>query len=73
MRKTHAMQLVEERTKRDLEGLLRELYVTKRHSQQEIGDALKVSRASVQDWLDDFGISAADRAPVVIDEPAVIA
>lgn len=59
--KTYAQVLVEERTGRDIEELLRELYVDKRHSQEEIAEHLKVSRSLVSQWLRDFGISRKDR------------
>lgn len=70
MRKTFHQQVVTERTGRDLEGLLRELYVDKRHTLVEIGDALGVSRETVRLWLVDLDISRADRAPVVIKATA---
>jgi arginine repressor len=69
--KSHAQLLVQERTERDLEELLRELYVEKRHSQQEIAAALtakgvKVSRSAVKEWLADFGITRDDRPAVTL-------
>jgi hypothetical protein len=62
--------LVQERTGRDIETLLRELYVEKRHSDQEIADAFSrainadMTRATVQQWRERFGISGDDRAPL---------
>lgn len=69
-RKSHAQLLVQERTGRDVETLLRELYVEARHSQQEIADALteragaSISRSSVREWLREYGITRDDRAGV---------
>lgn len=62
--KTYAQALVEERTGRDIEELLRELYVDRRYSQEEIAKALGLSRPLISDWLRDFGISRKDRAPL---------
>lgn len=58
------MRLVQERTGRDVETLLRELYVEKRFTDREIGEALEVDRAVVQVWRTKFGISRDDRPPV---------
>lgn len=66
-RKSYAEELVKERTGRQVPDLLRELYVEKRHSQQEIADALGVSRMAVNAWLQRYGISREDRAPVEIE------
>jgi len=62
--KTWALKAVQARTGRDPEELLRELYVSKRHSQQEIADALGVSRTLVTKWLAEFGIRREDREPL---------
>ncbi len=70
MRKTLAQTLVQRHTGRDIEELLRELYVDRRHSQQEIGDFLGISRGTVQQWLDQFGISRADREPLSLEATA---
>lgn len=64
MRKTPLMRLVQERTGRDIETLLRELYVEKRHSDREIAEALGLERATVQQWRERYGISSDDRPPV---------
>lgn len=63
MRKTPLQLLVQERTGREIEGLLRELYVERRHSDQEIATAFgePVTRATVQQWRERFGISRDDR------------
>ena len=58
------MQLVQERTGRDVVALLRELYVEKRHTDREIAEALGLERATVQLWREKFGISSDDRPPV---------
>lgn len=65
-RKTYAQKAVQASTGRDPEELLRELYVDKRHSQEEIARALGVSRASVQAWLRDWGITRDDRPAVAL-------
>lgn len=70
-RKSHAQLLVEERTGRQVDELLRELYVEKRHSQQAIADALsakgaRVSRALVSEWLRDLGITRDERPAVAL-------
>jgi hypothetical protein len=59
--RTFAQELVAERTGRDPEELIRELYVEKRLSDREIGEALGVDRGTVQLWRDQWGISAKDR------------
>ena len=46
------------------ERLLRELYVERRHSQQEIAQALGVHRMTVADWLREYGITRDDRPAV---------
>ncbi len=66
MRKTPLQRLIEERTKRPVEELLRDLYVDKRHTDQEIATALGVTRAVVQQWRARFGIARDDRDPVVV-------
>lgn len=65
-RKSHAQLRVQERTGRELPDLLRELYVDKRHSQEEIAQALNVHRMTVGEWLKDFGISRDDRPAVAL-------
>ena len=62
--KGYAKELVRTRTGRDVEALLRELYVDKRHSQQEIADALQVSRSTVNEWLREYGITRDARSAV---------
>lgn len=65
MRKTPLQLLVQERNSgRPIEELLRELYVDRRHSDQEIAKALGLTRAAVQAWRSQFGITRADREPL---------
>jgi hypothetical protein len=67
MRKTLAERLLERSTGREMEGLLRELYVDKRHSDREIADALGVDRALIQMWRTKYGITRDGRRPIVIE------
>jgi hypothetical protein len=59
--------LVEAKAKRDLEVLLRELYVDRRHSDAEIAAALsglteaRIPRSTIQTWRDQLGINREDR------------
>lgn len=62
--KTYAKTLVRERLQRDVDEVLRELYVDKRHSQAEIAVALGITRSMVGRWLSEAGITRDDR-PVV--------
>lgn len=64
--KSHAKALVRERTGREVPDLLRELYVTKRHTQAEIAAALGVHRMTVVLWLREYGISRDDRPGVEV-------
>jgi len=64
MRKSYAKALVTERTGRDLDELLRELYIEKRHTLTEIGAALQVNRETVRQWIVEAGISRDDRPAV---------
>lgn len=63
-RKSYAKELVRRSTGREVNAVLRELYVDKRHTQQEIADALGVSRMAVAAWLKEYGISRSDRQPL---------
>lgn len=65
-RKSYAKALVTTRTGREVDDLLRELYVDKRHTQQEIAAALGVSRMVIGTWLKEYGITRDDRASVVL-------
>jgi uncharacterized protein YjcR len=63
-RKSATLELVRVRTGRDPEELVRELYVEKRHSDQEIADALGISRVTVNEWRARWGITRDDRRAV---------
>lgn len=74
-RKSAMKELVQVRTGRALPDLLRELYVDRRHSQQEIADGLTdvlrehdiaVARSTVNDWLREYGITRDDRPAVAL-------
>jgi arginine repressor len=70
-RKSHAKELVRRATGREVDELLRELYVEKRHSQQEIADGLaalgvSLNRMTISNWLAEYGITRDDRPPAVI-------
>ena len=74
-RKSYAEALVQVSTGRSTEDLLRELYVEKRHSQEEIAEALnaqlsahdvEISRATVSSWLAKYGITRDDRPAVAL-------
>jgi uncharacterized protein YjcR len=67
---TLAQELLSRSTGRSTADLLRELYVERRYSQQEIADALGMSRSTVREWLRRDGISRADRLPVELEATA---
>lgn len=52
MRKSHARDAVAARTGRDVDELLKELYVDKGYNFVEIGRALGVSRELVRQWVE---------------------
>jgi DNA invertase Pin-like site-specific DNA recombinase len=64
--KSHAKELVRRTTGREVDELLRELYVEQRHSQEEIGEALGIHRRTVSQWLREYGISRDDRPAVAL-------
>lgn len=64
--KPFSQELVRERTGREVPELLKELYVDKRHSQEEIAEALGVSRSLVSQWLREHGITREDRPAVAL-------
>lgn len=64
-RKTWSKEAVRLRTGRDADELVKELYVEKRYSQQEIATALGVSRSLIAKWLSDQGLGRDDRDPLV--------
>jgi uncharacterized protein YjcR len=49
-----------------IEAVIRELYLGKRHSDQEIAEALGVNRVTVTKWRKRWGIARDDRGPVEI-------
>lgn len=61
---TYAQKLVRERTGRDPEDLVRELYLDKRHSQREVATALGVERSTLAHWMREWGITRDDRSAV---------
>ena len=71
-RKSPLQLLVQDRTGRDLDILLRELYVDERHSQDAIADALStkvgetISRSTVKQWLAQRGITRDERPAVTL-------
>ena len=65
-RKSYAKEMVRRTTGREPEDLLRELYVERRHSQQEIAIALGIGRMTVSQWLAEYGISRDDRPAVAL-------
>lgn len=64
MHKSASQRVIEKAYKMPVDALLRDLYVDKRHTDQEIGDALGVTRAAVQQWREQYGITREDREPV---------
>lgn len=76
--KGYAEALVRMSTGRPTDELLRDLYVDKRHSQEEIAEALnaqlrahdvsdlEISRATVGSWLSKYGITRDDRPAVAL-------
>lgn len=64
--KSYAKELVRERTGREPEVVLRELYIDRRHSQTEIAAALGISRSAVKLWLREYGITRDDRPAVAL-------
>lgn len=49
-----------------IESVVRDLYLEKRHSDQEIAAALGVHRVTVTKWRKRWGIARDDRPPVEI-------
>lgn len=49
-----------------IERVIRDLYIEKRHSDQEIATALGVNRVTVTKWRARWGISREARGPVEI-------
>lgn len=59
--KSLAQQLVEVRTGRPIEEHLRELYVERRYTDQEIADLLGVARSTIRTWRAEYGIDRSER------------
>jgi uncharacterized protein YjcR len=53
-------------TEGHIESVIRDLYLEKRHSDQEIAEALGVNRVTVTKWRKRWGITRDDRGPVEI-------
>ena len=67
--KSYAKEAVSARNgDRDIDDLLRELFIDRRWTHQEIATHWGVSRQTVVDWCGEYGISRADRVATV--EPA---
>jgi transposase len=49
-----------------IESVLRDLYLVKRHSDQEIADALGVNRVTVTKWRKRWNIQRDDRPAVAL-------
>jgi transposase len=49
-----------------IERVIRDLYVVRRHSDQEIADALGVNRVTVTKWRKRWGIRRDDRPAVAL-------
>lgn len=65
--KSYAKETVRARTGREVdEQFLRELYIDRRHSQQEIATAWGVSRETVKSWLAQYGITRDERPAVAL-------
>lgn len=62
--KSRTEQEVQRRANREVPDLVRELYVDRRFTDQEIAAALGVHRVTVTKWRADWGITREDR-PVV--------
>lgn len=56
MRKSHARDAVAARTGREVDDLLRELYVDRGYNFSEIAEALGVSRELVRQWIETAGL-----------------
>lgn len=53
-------------TEGHIERVIREMYLEKRHSDQEIAEALGVNRVTVTKWRQRWGIRRDDRPEAVI-------
>lgn len=64
--KSHAKNAVRISTGREVPDVLRELYVDRRFTQEEIASALGVHRMTIAAWLREFGITRDDRPAVAL-------
>lgn len=58
---TATKELVRRNTGREVESLLRELYLEKGYSDREIAKAIRVDRVTVTRWRAEYGIRPEDR------------
>lgn len=65
-RKSYAKEAVAARTGRELGDLLRELYIDRRLSDREIAEAIGATRALVNLWRREYGITRDDRPAVAL-------
>lgn len=72
MRKSYARDLVAERTGRDVDELLKELYVQQRLNFTEIGKSLGVSRETARQWILDAKLERPDLPVLVRDERSAV-
>lgn len=63
--KSPSQELVEIRTGQEIETLLRDLYVTRRWTDQEIADHVGVARATVRTWRAQLGVNRSERKAAV--------
>jgi DNA invertase Pin-like site-specific DNA recombinase len=59
--KSRTEQEVQIRTGREVPELVREMYLDRRYSDQEIADAIGVHRVTVTNWRQEWGIRREDR------------
>lgn len=71
--KSDATEAVTGSTEGHIERVIRELYVEKRHSDQEIATALGVNRVTVTKWRRRWGIAREDRAAATVPAPERVA
>jgi transposase len=64
--KSPTQELVTLRTGREVEEVLRELFLERGYSDREIGIALDVSRTTVNKWRRQFGIKGPRPAPATL-------
>lgn len=64
--KRDAQEAVQAVTEGHIERVIRELYVDRRHTDQEIAEALGVNRVTVTKWRRRWGITRDDRPAVAL-------